>query len=153
VVWVLPTVTVTDPIAEVFVKTKSSTLPLLLAFTVSVAEPEAAVAPVSVDSNSALVAVAETVAPAAIPETEILSAFEDVTVSAGTGNAIAVAEVVPPVAETVATVSVCVLADDGAIDSVVAASAITAAIDSFLIEVIVFLSLCWIFAQSYIIQY
>jgi hypothetical protein len=83
----------------------------VLAFTVRVAEPEAAVAPVRVDSSSALVAVAETVVPEATPETEMLNAFEDDTLSAGTGNAIAVAEVVPPVADTVATVSVWVLAD------------------------------------------
>jgi hypothetical protein len=82
-----------------------------------------------------LVAVADTVVPAATPETEMLRAFEDVTVSDGTGSAIAVAEVAPPDADTVATVSVCVLADDGVIDSVVAASAITAAIDSFFKEV------------------
>jgi hypothetical protein len=49
--------------------------------------------------------------PEAAPETEMLNALEDDTLSAGTGNAIAVAEVVPPVADTVAMVSVWVLAD------------------------------------------
>jgi hypothetical protein len=57
------------------------------------------------------VAVADTVVPAATPETEMLSAFDAVTLPSTTGNAIAVAEVVPPVADTVATVSVWVLAD------------------------------------------
>ncbi len=102
----LPTVTTTEPTAVVFVNTNSSTLPLVLAFTVRVAEPDAAVAPVRVDSSSALVAVAETVVPEATPETEMLSALDDTTLSAGTGKAIAVAEVVPPVAEEAATVSV-----------------------------------------------
>jgi len=103
---VLPTVTTTEPTAVVFVNTNSSTLPLVLAFTVRVAEPDAAVAPVRVDSSSALVAVAETVVPEATPETEMLSALDDTTLSAGTGKATAVAEVVPPVAEEAATVSV-----------------------------------------------
>jgi hypothetical protein len=125
----------------------------VLAFTVRVADPDAAVAPVSVDSRAALVAVAETVVPAATPETEMLSAFDAVTLPSTTGKAMAVAEVAPPFAETVATVSVWVLADDGTIDSVVAASAITAAIDSFLIEVIISSPCIGFFAQSYIIQH
>jgi hypothetical protein len=83
----------------------------VLAFTVRVAEPDTAVAPVSVDKSKALVAVADTVVPAATPETEMLSAFDAVTLPSTTGNAIAVAEVAPPFAETVATVSVWVLAD------------------------------------------
>jgi hypothetical protein len=78
----------------------------VLAFTVRVAEPEAAVAPVRVDRSSALVAVAETVVPLATPETEMLSALDDTTLSAGTGRATAVAEVVPPVADAAATVRV-----------------------------------------------
>jgi hypothetical protein len=83
----------------------------VLAFTVRVAEPEAAVAPVRVESSSALLAVAETVVPEATPETEMLSALDDTTLSAGTGNAIALAVVVPPVAEDAAMVSVWVFAD------------------------------------------
>jgi hypothetical protein len=136
----LLTVTTTEPTPEVLVTTNSSTLPLVLAFTTRVAEPEAAVAPVSVDSKAALVAVAETVAPAATPETEMLSAFDAVTLPSTTGSAMAVAEVAPPVAETVATVSVWVFAAAGVVASSPSDSAATMAIESFLNEVMYLLN-------------
>jgi hypothetical protein len=96
VVVVLPTVTTTDPVAAVFVNTKNSAEVPVPLFTATVADPLATVAADKVDSNSALVAVAETVVLLAIPETETLSALDTETVlSAGTGRAIAVAAVVP----------------------------------------------------------
>jgi len=139
VVAVLPTVTTTEPTVVVLVNTNSSTLPLVLAFTVTAAEPDALVAPVSVVSRNAFVAVAETVVPAATPETEMLRALDDVMVSPGTGRATAVAEVVPPEAEAPATVSVCVLAEAARTGRVVAARARDSAIASFLIVIYIFL--------------